>query len=267
MPRIFPGGSSVSRSFPSALVGGGGSNVEEIELELRPDDVGGVDSAIDIPDSGDPIDGGMFNEWLLFDPVDCVASMSDDGNEFSIEVIKDPGSSGYLWGPVYGDRRAYTKQPHIVYPRRIMGDFSIEMAFTIDGTAVGHYNTAIILMTMQRPTNTGFGHHGGIKFGDGSTGGGTPRTGGQYNTGSEKDEGSVISWNNDLWLKLDREQHLIKGYVKIDGASYTAVGSDASDAGGGASYIGIGFHNQHSSSQTFEITELNLTGSEWTASP
>lgn len=246
--------------------GGGGSSVVGINATLTP-----VSETVTKPASGGLISGGMLDGWRMFDPLSSISTLADDGSAFSVSYHGVEGNY-YEW---MNNKRAYSLYPIICWPNRIMGDFSLELKYT--GNSIGNIFTSIGCIVHQRPTDTDWGHHSGIMGGRYYTSAGKAFGGSvALTTKKTTDYAYPLTWSNDNWLKVVRSEQNMTCSWKTGAGSYAdLVSSDAWGMAGAAAYVGIAMFTRAgwtsswdgSSNDIVDILEVNLTGSEWTATP
>tara|TARA_R110000824_G_scaffold7944_1_gene36237 strand:- start:239 stop:1051 length:813 start_codon:yes stop_codon:yes gene_type:complete len=266
--RGIPGGDLVSRSFPSEPGddGGGGSNVTSINAALTP-----TAATVTLPSTGDLISGGMLDGWRMFDPSGGVTALADDGNYFDITYNK--GSAQTQW---IDDKLAPTKQPFFCWPNKIMGNFVLTLQYTGNrGAGVSHQNTNCgVFCVAAYPTDTNLGRYYGIEAYTWWASHAAAKWGAQA-MGTQKSgyTGAVLTWTTTNTLKLTQAEGIITAQYRqgTSGALTTSTtpGVDNWGVAGDASYIGIGLYTNRAagSEEVMSLVSVDLTGSEWTATP
>ena len=263
MAKIFPGGTSVAKVFPASLSGGGGgSKVAPIDLNLTP-------SAATVAITDGLVTEGLLKGWKVSDPQSGIASLADDGSEFTVKI--QATTSNYEW---LGTSGVAEKQPIIYYPTPLMGDFTFEVKFT--GASSGNAYRMIFIGGFALPSGAvgdtpNWSHHFGCRFGRWNASDGKPTAGFSTSNGKTTADITNQDWDQDNWLKLQRSGETITASHKYGGGAYaTITAADKWDIGGGATNIGIGFMTRGAdggSEDDIDLLSVSLRGYDWTDDP
>ena len=237
------------------------SSVTDINASLTP-------SSGTVSISDNKVVNGMLNGWKVSDPQSGIDGLTDDGNKFRISFLSCSGNAE--WAHTSG---VCEKQPILLYPKPVMGDFTFEVKFT--GASSGAALRHIYVGTFTVPSNGAgdtpdWSHHMGARFGRWQSANGAPRAAFCTSAGSKSVTITAQAWDQDHWLKVQRSEETITMSHKYGSGSYAAITTgDKMDIGGGATNLGIGvMTTSGSGSEDYvDILSVSLTSHEWTASP
>jgi len=257
--------SSFKTSDPSGWdpseAGGGAGGVTPVSETLTPS-AGVVSVAMD-----GTVVNGMLDGWRVVDAQSGLDSLADDGNALAVKI--EHTTSDYEW---LNSGDTPEKQPSLIFPTRLMGDFTFEVKFKApSGDSLRHiFVGALALPTGGAGDTPDWNHHFGARFGRWNTTQGAPSAGICTINGNTRVTVTQQNWDQDNWLKIQRADETITASHKYGAGAYAPITTaDKFDIGGGSTTLGIGFMSRavDGAEDVFYILEVNITGFAYTATP
>lgn len=234
--------------------GGGGSNVTAVSVSQTPD--GGTPTSTA---DGATLDATAFVGFEVQDPSSLLVSLTDDGSD----TVVTPK----LGGSEMSSANALIADVGFFWPAEIMGDFELAVRMRSDSGATNR-QIGLVVGTGDTTNECGMTC---LRYGRWNATTAQAKLYANSNASTANTGAASYFWTSDHWYRLKRVGQVISTAHGGTGAepSWEAdFTSNKWDRSGGAARVGVLFYSPTATTgDAFQITDVRLTASEYTATP